>query len=252
MTRVNRNIFGIVLTFVFLTSIPPAGAGLLDKAKGALEGLQGATSSSGSTTGGLASEEIINGLKEALRIGSERVISQVGQPDGYLTDNAIHIPLPENLQTVDKALKAVGMGSMTADLETRLNRAAEQAAPEAKAVFWDAISNMTLQDAEKILNGNDTAATDYFRQHMTPPLTERFTPIVDTSLSDVGAVKAYDQVMGQYKSLPFVPDVKADLTRHAVTKALDGLFYYLAAEEKKIRENPAARTTDLLKKVFSR
>ncbi|NQV98653.1 MAG: DUF4197 domain-containing protein [Rhodospirillales bacterium] len=229
----------------------PGHAGLLDTAKGALNSLKSGNVNPTQTTGVLSSADIINGLKEALRLGSEKVISQVGQPDGYLTDKAIHIPLPENLTTVHKALDKFGFGSLTADLETRINRAAEKAAPAAKDVFWTSISEMTVDDAKRILDGSKTAATDYFRQHMSAPLTERFTPIIDASLAEVGAVKAYDQVMGQYKTLPFVPDVKSDLTRHAVARALDGLFHYLAIEEAAIRENPAARTTAILKKVFA-
>ncbi len=230
----------------------PAHAGLLDKAKGMLDSLQ--KPSEGSTTStspmGLSTTDIIAGLKDALRVGTDKVIAQVGKTDGYLADPAIHIPLPENLQPVQKALDKIGFGSLTADVETRINRAAEEAAPEAKEVFFQSISEMSLDDAKKILDGSDTAATDYFRQHMTAPLTERFTPIVNASLAEVGAVKAYDQMMGKYASLPFMPDVKSDLTTHAVSKALDGLFHYIATEEAAIRANPAARTTDILKKVF--
>ena len=239
----------MIISFSMIFS--PAHAGLFDKAKGVLDTLQNKNITNSGSASSLGTDEIIAGLKEALRVGSDKVINQVGQTDGYLADQAIHIPLPDNLATVDKALKQVGLGSLTADLETRINRAAEKAAPEAKEIFWNAISEMSLEDAKKILDGSDTAATDYFRQHMSAPLTTRFKPIVDSSLAEVGAVQAYDQMMGQYKSLPFVPDVKGDLTNHAVAKALDGLFHYLATEEAAIRANPAARTTDILKKVFS-
>lgn len=230
-----------------------AMAGLLDDAKKMINNLPQATSGSNSQslTGILGNDEIIEGLKEALRVGSEKVVAQVGKTDGYLNDQDIHIPLPDNMSIVHDALNKIGFGHLTADLETRLNRAAEKAAPEAKDVFWQSISEMTLDDAKKILDGHDTAATDYFRRHMTPLLVERFTPIINASLAEVGAVQAYDQVMGRYGALPFVPDVKADLTAYAVEKALEGLFYYIAREEAAIRSDPAARTTDILKKVFA-
>jgi len=211
------------------------------------------TGEGGSASGmmGLSTEDISAGLKEALRIGSEKVVSQVGQADGYLGDPAIHIPLPDTLRTVHETLSKFGFGALTQDVETRINRAAEKAAPEAKEVFWTAIQSMTLDDAKKILDGPKDAATQYFQRTMSAPLTERFTPIVESSLSQVGAIQAFDAMISQYKTVPFVPDVKTDLTAYAVSKALEGLFHYMAAEEAAIRTNPAARTTDLLKKVFA-
>ena len=137
---------------------------------------------------------------------------------------------------------------MTANLETQIKRAAEKAASEAKESFLKSISEMTLEDAKRIFEGSNTAATDYFKTHMSGALTERFTPIVESSLAEVGAVQAYGKMMGQYKTLPFVQDVKADLTTHAVAKVQEGLFHYIATEEVSIRSNPAAQTTDILKK----
>jgi len=211
------------------------------------------TGEGGSSSGmmGLSTEDITAGLKEALRVGSEKVVSQVGQADGYLGDPAIHIPLPDTLNTVHQTLNKFGFGALTQDVETRINRAAEAAAPEAKEVFWTAIQSMTLDDAKKILDGPKDAATQYFQRTMSAPLTERFTPIVESSLSQVGAIQAFDAMISQYKTVPFVPDVKTDLTAYSVSKALEGLFHYMAAEEAAIRTNPAARTTDLLKKVFA-
>jgi hypothetical protein len=198
----------------------------------------------------LSGEEIAAGLREALRVGSERVVRQVGAPDGFNADPEIHIPLPGALKDVQSVLKRVGMAKLTNDLELKLNRGAEAAAPEAKELFWQAISQMTLDDAKKIYKGPDDAATQYFRSKMSPPLAERMVPIVDRSLSEVGAIRSYDKMMGRYERIPFVPDVKADLTSYVVGRALDGIFHYIAKEEAKIRNNPAARTTDLLKKVF--
>lgn len=198
----------------------------------------------------LTDYEIGNGLKEALRVGTQRVVAQVGVVDGYNADPLIHIPLPEDLRKVHNTLDKIGLGGMTSDLELKLNRAAERAAPEAKEVFWNAIAQMTLDDVRGIWQGPDDAATQYFRGKMTTPLTERFTPIVTDSMSEVGAIRSYDRMMARYESIPFVPDIKADLTHYTVKKGLDGLFTYVAKEEAAIRRNPAKRTTDLLKRVF--
>ena len=194
--------------------------------------------------------DIGNGLKEALRIGTQRVVGQVGAVDGYNADSLIHIPLPEDLRKVHNTLDKIGLGSMTADLELKLNRSAERAAPEAKDVFWNAITEMTLDDVRGIWKGPDDAATQYFRGNMTVPLTDRFTPIILDAMGEVGAIRSYDRMMSKYESIPFVPDVKGDLTRYTVKKALGGLFTYVAKEEAAIRKDPAKRTTELLQRVF--
>lgn len=194
--------------------------------------------------------DIGNGLKEALRIGTQRVVGQVGAVDGYNADSLIHIPLPEDLRKVHNTLDKIGLGSMTSDLELKLNRSAERAAPEAKDVFWNAITEMTLDDVRGIWKGPDDAATQYFRGNMTLPLTDRFTPIILDAMSEVGAIRSYDRMMSKYESIPFVPDVKGDLTRYTVKKALGGLFTYVAKEEAAIRKDPAKRTTELLQRVF--
>ena len=211
--------------------------------------LQSALNSAG-LAAPLTDGEIGAGLKEALKIGTARVVAQVGAPDGYYADPAIRIPLPGDLDKVHDVLTRIGLNALTADLELKLNRAAERAAPEAKAVFWQAITEMTLRDVRTIWQGPDDAATQYFRGKMTPPLTTRFTPIVLDAMSDVGAVRAYDRMMAKYEAVPFVPDVKADLTRYTVGKSLDGLFHYVGKEEAAIRRDPAKRTTQLLQRVF--
>jgi hypothetical protein len=212
----------------------------------------GLLSSGGSGSGSLTQGEMGDGLKEALRVGTEAVVAQLGKTDGFNADKAIHIPLPGQLATVQKALKAAGYSSLVDDLELKLNRAAEQATPKAKALFVDAIAAMTIQDAQKILSGPDDAATQYFRKSMGPGLATEMKPIVDATLAEAGAVQAYDAMMGQYKALPFMPDAKANLTDYVVEKGMDGIFHYVAKEEAAIRTNPAARTTDLLKKVFGK
>lgn len=180
------------------------------------------------------------------------MIGQLGKSGGFESDPAVHIPLPKTMQTAQSVLDKIGYGSLGQELETALNRGAEKALPEATNVFGDAIKAMTWQDAQGILNGPDDAATRYFQRTTTQPLKQRFAPIVESALAETGAVKSYDAFMNQYKSVPLVPDVKADLTAHVVQKALNALFLYLGKEEAAIRNNPAARSTDLLKKVFSR
>jgi len=198
----------------------------------------------------LTSDDIRAGLKEALRVGSENVVSQLGRTDGFNLDPAIHIPLPQQFDTVRSMLARVGMSSMLDDLELKLNRAAEVATPKAKELFFQAISEMTFEDVMNIYNGPEDAATRYFQDKMTPALAKEMQPVVDQSLSQVGAVQAYDNIMGEYRAIPFVPDVKADLTTYVVEKGMDGIFHYMAVEEAAIRQNPAKRTTELLQRVF--
>jgi hypothetical protein len=237
---------GIVVPLVLLAG-QPATAQFGDLLKKGQEMLGG---SSGGSSGALSTGEIANGLKEALRVGSERVVSQVGRTDGYNADPAIHLPLPGSLKSVQSALSAAGMSGMLDDLELKLNRAAEAAAPKARALFADAISQMTIEDARRIYDGPKDSATRYFQSKMTKPLAAEMAPVVDESLSEVGAIQSYDAVMGQYKQIPFVPDAKADLTNYVVEKGMDGIFLYLGKEEAAIRDNPAKRSTELLQKVF--
>ena len=178
------------------------------------------------------------------------MVGQLGATDGFNADTAVHIPLPDSMQTVQSALSKLGMSGMLDDLELRLNRATETATPKAKELFWNAISEMTLDDVNAIYQGPDDAATRYFQGKMTPPLAQEMSPIVTESLADVGAIQSYDAVMGQYDQIPFVPDVKANLTEYVVEKGMDGIFHYLAIEEAAIRNNPVKRTTALLQKVF--
>jgi hypothetical protein len=237
----------------------PAGAqSFLDKAKSALggAGLPGVSGGgSGASSGGglgsaLSTGEISGGLKDALRIATDRTVSTVGKTDGYYGDPAIKIPLPGSLKLVQQGLSMAGYGSLTDDLQLKINRAAEAAAPQAKDVFVESIQQMSLDDARGILNGPDDAATQYFKKTMSNPLKDRMRPIVSDQLSQVGAVKSLDAVMGQAASVPGVPTPTSSLTDFTLDGALSGIFHYLAAEEKAIRQNPAARSTELLKKVF--
>jgi hypothetical protein len=199
----------------------------------------------------LPTSTIGNALKETLTLAAQRVTSTLGKENGFNLDPKAHIPLPASLQKVDRALTMIGMGHMTDDLELRMNRAAEAAMPKAKTLFINAIKNMTITDAQTILNGPPDAATQYLRKTMSPDLTRELTPLIDTTLAQSGAMKSYDQVMGQYNKIPFVSGFKSNLTQYAVDKTMDGIFYYVAKEEASIRTNPTQYGTDLLKKVFS-
>jgi hypothetical protein len=198
----------------------------------------------------LTVEEIGSGLKDALRVGTETVVAQLGRQNGFNADKAVHIPLPKEFDKVDAMLDTVGMSHLLDDLELKLNRAAEAATPKAKALFWQAITEMTFDDVKAIYQGPKDAATTYFQGKMSGPLAEAMRPVIETSLSEVGAIQVYDDIMGKYASLPFVPDVKADLAAYVMDKGMDGIFYYIAREEAAIRQDPAKRTTDLLKRVF--
>lgn len=149
-------------------------------------------------------------------------------------------------------MRKFGLSSLADEVELKLNRAAEAAAPKTQELIWKAISGMTLDDAKRIYDGPDDAATQYFKRVSSTKLKAVVKPVIDQSLNEVGAIAAYENLMGQYRNLPLVPDVKADLSNHAVGLALDGLFYYLAKEEAAIRNNPAKRTTAILTKVFGR
>ncbi len=241
--------FGALVLFFVLSSNLFAGTSWTESGKSLLNKL-GQESASSQTPSPLSDTEIGSGLKEALRVGSETVVSQLGKTDGFNADSLIHIPLPENFETVRKALGKVGYSNMLDDLELKLNRAAEMATPKAKELFGKAITEMSIEDVQTIYKGPEDSATQYFRGKMTPELTKEMTPVVEESLSQVGAVQAYDEVMGKYKSIPFMPDVKEDLNGYVVEKGMDGIFYYLAQEEAAIRSEPLKQTTTLLKRLF--
>jgi len=242
----------VIIAGVLLFPASQVSAGWMDQVGNMLNDNTG--SKSAATTmvspASLSHSDMIAGLKDALRIGSENVVGKLGKTDGFNADPKIHIPLPDSLKTVKSTLSAVGMGGMMDDLELRLNRAAELATPKAKRIFGNAIREMSFDDARKILNGPDDAATQYFKGKMSAPLSKEMRPVVEKALNQAGAVQTYDNVMGQYKSIPFVPDVKANLTQHVVNLGMAGIFHYMAEEEAAIRKNPVKRTTDILKKVF--
>ena len=229
-----------------LLSAGRARADWFERGAEALKDLTGA--------GGLSEGRIVDGLKQALEVASRKVVDRVGQPGGYLQDPTIHIPLPDYLQQVRPTLSMLGMGNLLDEVETRLNRGAEQAAPEAQRLFVDAITAMTIEDARGILEGPNDAATQYFRRTMGPDLRETFRPIVARELEQAGAVAAVQEVAAGLDSVPFAQSLGAQATDrlvgHGLDGALDGLFHYLARQEAAIRTDPGARTTEVLKEVF--
>jgi hypothetical protein len=241
----NQLICIVFVSFIFLSFSSTALAGNIFESA-----LQLFSGSDEESTGDLNVGEIGDAFKEALRIGSENVVSQLGKENGFNTDPAIHIPLPEKFEMVKTTLDKIGMSFMVEELELKLNRAAEEATPKAKELFLQAITDMTFDDVIKIYNGPDDSATQYFQGKMSESLAEEMQPIINNSLSQVGAVKTYDDVIAKYKSIPFVPDIKANLSNYVTQKGMDGIFHYMAKEEAAIRENPAKQTTELLKRVF--
>lgn len=237
----------ITFAFVFMFLSCPAEAQLNDFLKN-LKSI-GKSAPSYSTT--------IAGLKEALSIGTINAVTSAAREKGYFNHPVIKIPLPDKIQTVAKALAAVGYQKQVDDFILRMNRAAEKAAPSAKNIFVDAVERMNFEDARQILKGGDTAATDYFKTKTSGPISGAFKPIIASSLNEAGATKAYKELMGKYtSSLSLIGRVKGldavDVDQYVTTKAMDGLFYLLAEEEKKIRTDPAARVTELLKTVFGK
>ena len=236
----------VALSFVLLCSIALqssfAGAELKDFLKGIGETFLGG--------GELSESTIVKGLKEALEIGSANAVQIVSRIDGYYKNPKISIPLPDTVQKVESVLRTVGYGPKVDAFKLSMNRAAERAAPEAKAIFLDAIKQITFSDARKILQGRDNEATLYFKDKTSGRLHELFKPIVRTAMSEVGVTRSYQELDAKVRSIPFAERLSFDLDEYVTNKALDGLFFMVAEEERKIRQDPAARITDLLRKVF--
>lgn len=209
-------------------------------------------STSKSSTG-LSSTEVANGLKEALNIGVTKGAEKLSAVDGFFKDAAIKILMPAEAQKViDVVSKVPGGQKMIDDAILSMNRAAEDAAKSAAPIFVTAIKNMSINDAFAILKGGDSAATTYLRNQTTKPLTEAFRPAIEQSLAKVNATQYWNAVFSTYNKVPFAKKINPDLTGYVTDKALAGMFYQVAQEEQKIRKNPVAQTTDLLKKVFGK
>ncbi|HEY6392075.1 MAG TPA: DUF4197 domain-containing protein [Bryobacteraceae bacterium] len=205
-----------------------------------------------SNRGGPSDSKTASGLKEALQIGADHAVALTGATDGFFKNEAIKILLPDRLKTAEKGLRLAGMGGKIDEFELSMNRAAEKAAPAARGIFKDALLQMTFDDVHKILTGGNTAATEYFKAKTSEKLTASFKPTVESAMEETGVVRQYQQLAGGIQSLPFGRSQSFNITDYVVGKALDGLFYMLGQEEKKIRTDPAAQITPLLKEVFGK
>ena len=240
-----KSIRGVGLIFSFVLLLVILGCATLQ------EDLADILNTGTGQDGALDEPTVIAGIKEALRVGTQNSVLSTSRLDGYLGNQLIRIVLPEQLESMASTMRQVGLGSQVDELEIGMNRAAELAAAEARDVFWDAITGMSVADAFGILNGGDTAATDYFRGRTQIVLYSRFHPIVQEKMEDVGLSRLYATVADSYNSLPLAGTPQLiDLDQYVTDRALAGLFTVLAQEEQKIRRDPLARTTDLLRRVF--
>jgi hypothetical protein len=246
-----RLLVGVAL----LCAVPMARGDLMDFFKKLVNpSTNSASSTSGSSTGtiaGLAQEEIARGLKEALGKAVQKSVADLAKPGGFLNNLNVKIPMPPQLQQIEKGLRMMKQDKYADDFVATMNRAAERAVPESAAVLAGGISQMSLDDARAILKGPNDAATQFFRKTCTPQLTDKFRPIVAKATAEAGVTSAYKTLTARAGPLAgFLNKDVMDVDGYVTRKALDGLFVMVADEEKCIRENPAARTTDLLKKVF--
>ena len=237
---------GLVLAMTSLLN--PAQADWKKLLEQTLEGDKGMGAAA---TSALSNEDMVNGLKEALASGAQSAVDTLGRSGGFMQNNAVKIPLPEKLQSVGSVLEAVGQEQYVDEFVQTMNSAAESAVPEAGAILADSIRQMSVEDASGILNGPDDAATQYFRRVGEERLTSKLRPIVGDATSRAGVTSSYKNLIDQAGPAAAMMNADAmDLDGYVTNKALDGLFFMIAAEEKRIRENPAARSTELLQKVF--
>lgn len=231
-------------TLTGLLALPLTACETLDPT--VLEGILG--------SGALSQADAALGIKAALDNGILSALGIVGRDGGFLNDSLIHIPLPKSLQSVQSVMSSIGAGGLLNNLETQLNRGAEAAAPVAKDIFLSAIRDLTIQDAIGIVRGPNDAATTYLQDKTTVRLADLFSPIMENALGQTGALQLFDQAAASIQNVPLAPklgaDAKRDLIRHGVDYALGGVFHYVAEEEAAIRENPAKRTSEILRRVF--
>ncbi len=199
---------------------------------------------------GISNTDATSGLRQALTDGSAAAVNLLGKENGYFGNPKVKIPLPPSLKKVEGAMRALGMRRQADELVLTMNRAAEAAAPEAKALLVDSVKKMTVQDAKKILTGGDTAATEYFRRTTEPQLTQRFLPIVKKATDRVGLAQQYNSLAGQGASLGLIKEDQATIERYVTKKALDGLYFMIGEQEKAFRQNPLGATSNIVKKVF--
>lgn len=204
----------------------------------------------GSNNTGLSNSEIVSGLKEALRVGTDSATTQLSSVNGFFANAAIKVLMPPEAKKVENTLRDIGMGKLVDNAVLSMNRAAEDAAKSAAPIIWNAIKGMSIQDAVGILRGGDFAATNYLQNKTTTALTAAFTPVVEKSLANVNATKYWKDVFSLYNTVSSTP-VNTDLTAYVTEKALSGIFHEVGLEEQKIRKDPVARVTDILRKVFA-
>lgn len=244
MKSVHRAI--IVVTTLLISTSVPVQAGFFDDLTSTL-GVAGGTGS------GLDDSTIAKGLKEALATGTASAVKAVSRQDGYFSNEMIKILMPEKIRSTADLLGKFGFQKEVDDFVLSMNRAAEKAAPKATEYFTGALKSMTFDDARKILQGDETSATEYFRQKTGDKIYSAFKPVVVANMKEVGVARSYSQMVDKFESIPFAGAVGSfDLDHYVTTKAVDGLFSMLGEEEKKIRTDPAARGTELLKKVFGK
>ncbi|UZP66107.1 DUF4197 domain-containing protein [Desulfovibrio mangrovi] len=230
-----------------LSSVTPIRAGLLDAVKEQV--LSGSTSTT--TSSPLTDSEVIKGLKEALRKTVDNSVSMLGRDGGFLNTPSVRIPMPDSLRTAEQAARALGQNQLADEFIATMNHAAEQATKETASIFFNAISTMSFEDARAILNGPDDAATAFFRKTSTGDLTTRIRPIVEKATEATNVTASYKKFTGTVSQLnPLLRTGSADLDGYVTDKTVDGIFTIMAQEEAEIRANPAARTSDILKKVF--
>lgn len=240
----------IVLSLLALTLVISTQAQSDESGSGGILKKAGGLLNKNKSGAGLSSEDIVAGLKEALAVGTRNSADKLSAADGFFRDAAVKVLLPEEARQVEQKLRSLGMGKLVDDAILSINRAAEDASKSAAPIFASAVKNMTVKDGLGILRGTDTAATGYLRRSTSPELVTAFRPVIESSLEKTGATKYWQAVFDAYNKVS-LKKVNPDLSGYVTGKAIDGIFYYVAEEEKKIRTNPAARVSDILKKVFA-
>jgi hypothetical protein len=240
----------IILAIAFSTSILAASAQIKLSGGNLGNTLNNAANAATGSGSNLSESEIAKGLKEALDVGTKNAVGAVSKTDGFFKNPKVKIPFPPEVKKVDNAVRKVGMNKQADDFVMALNRAAEDAAKSATPIFADVIKSMTLSDAKSILKGNETAATEFMKGKTSDELATKFRPIVQQSMQKVQVTKYWKPIATKYNQLPMTQKVNPDLEKYVTDKAIEGLFKMIAEEEIKIRKDPAARITDILKSVF--
>jgi hypothetical protein len=233
ITYLSITVFSLVMPFAIRSQILQDAMKIVDNGKG-----------------GLTEKDAADGIREALVKGTGQSVALVSKVDGYFLNPEIKIPFPENEKTIESKLRAIGLGTKVDEMIRTINHAAEDAAKDAQPIFVSAIRGMNISDALQIIKGKNDAATQYLAKTTSPELKAKFSPVIKSSLDKVDATRLWAELITAYNQLPFVAKKNPDLTAYVTDKAISGLFTMIAKEEFKIRQNPAARTTELLKKVF--